>query len=79
MDSGFCVLGALIQLKKYGVFALIMVKKKSWPRGSDGESIEENTTQRPLELPTHKRANTIQQLPAKRNRTNCIDHWDVWI
>ena len=43
MDSGFCVLDALTRLRSYGVFALIMIKKKgSWPRGIDGESIKEH-------------------------------------
>jgi len=41
MDSGFCVLDALTRLRNFGVYALIMIKKKkSWPRGIDGEAIK---------------------------------------
>lgn len=49
MDSGFCVLDALTRLKSYGVFALIMIKKKkSWPRGVDGDAIKTHMAPKPI-------------------------------
>lgn len=43
MDSGFCVLDALIKLRQRGVFASIMIKKrKYWPRGINGDAIKEH-------------------------------------
>ena len=42
LDSGFCVLQALIPLKKNGVFASALVKKrKYWPKHVKGDGIKE--------------------------------------
>lgn len=41
MDSGFAVLDALLQLRKNGVFGLIMVKKRRyWPKYIEGDAIQ---------------------------------------
>ena len=43
LDSDFCVLQALIELKKCGVFASALVKKRRyWPKHVDGEAIAEH-------------------------------------
>ncbi len=40
LDSGFCVLKALIQLKKVGMFACVVIKKRRyWPAFVPGEAI----------------------------------------
>jgi hypothetical protein len=42
LGSGFCVLQALIELKKKGVFASAMIKKRRyWPKHIKGEEIKE--------------------------------------
>ena len=42
LDSGFCVLKAIIELKKMGVFASAMIKKRRyWPKNIAGEEIKE--------------------------------------
>ena len=41
LDSGFCVLRAIIELKKRGVFASALIKKrKYWPKYIHGNSID---------------------------------------
>ena len=41
LDSGFCVLQALVELKKMGVYASALVKKRRyWPKNVPGESIK---------------------------------------
>ena len=43
LDSGFCVLQALIELKKKGVFATAVIKKRRyWPRYCPGYSIAQH-------------------------------------
>ena len=40
LDSGFCVLLALIELHKRGVFAAALIKKRQyWPKFIDGNAI----------------------------------------
>ena len=40
LDSGFCVLRGIIELKKVGVFASALIKKRRyWPKDVDGEAI----------------------------------------
>ena len=40
LDSGFCVLLALIELRKQGVFAAALIKKRQyWPKFIDGNAI----------------------------------------
>ena len=40
LDSGFCVLKALVELKKKGVFAHVLIKKcHYWPRHVPGDDI----------------------------------------
>ena len=42
LDSGFCVLQAMIELKKMGVFASVMIKKRRyWPTNIAGKEIKE--------------------------------------
>lgn len=42
LDSGFCVLEALIELRKRGVFSSAVVKKRRyWPKWVPGEAIKE--------------------------------------
>ena len=42
LDSGFCVLEALIALNKVGVFAGALIKKRRyWPKHIDGDGIDE--------------------------------------
>ena len=41
LDSGFCVLRAIIELKKRGVFASALIKKrKYWPKYVDGDAVD---------------------------------------
>jgi len=43
MDSGFCVLEALIQLRKKGVFSSALIKKwRYWPKYIDGDEIDKH-------------------------------------
>ena len=43
LDSGFCVLKALVELKKVGVFAAALIKKRRyWPANVDGEGVKEH-------------------------------------
>jgi hypothetical protein len=40
-DSGFCVLKAIIKLRKMGVFACALIKKwQSWPIGVPGDAMQ---------------------------------------
>ena len=41
LDSGFCVLRAIIELRKRGVFASALIKKrKYWPKYVDGDAVD---------------------------------------
>ena len=41
LDSGFCVLKGVIELKKRGVFAAALIKKRRyWPKYVPGEEIK---------------------------------------
>ena len=41
MDSGFCVLKGLAELRRRGVFAQALIKKRRyWPKYVDGEAIK---------------------------------------
>ena len=41
LDSGFCVLKAIIELRKVGVFACALIKKRqSWPIGVPGDAMQ---------------------------------------
>ena len=43
LDSGFCVLKAIIELRKKGVFASALIKKRRyWPKYIHGEEIKEH-------------------------------------
>ena len=43
LDSGFCVLKAIIELKKMGIYASAMIKKRRyWPKYVKGEDIKEH-------------------------------------
>ena len=40
LDSGFCVLAAVIELMKFGVYASALIKKRRyWPKNIDGDGI----------------------------------------
>ena len=40
LDSGFCVLKGIAELKKKGVFAAALIKKRRyWPKFIDGDAI----------------------------------------
>jgi hypothetical protein len=42
LDSGFCVLQGLVELKKIGVFASALIKKRRyWPKYVPGEQIDD--------------------------------------
>jgi hypothetical protein len=42
LDSGFCVLQCLVELKKIGVFASAVIKKRRyWPKYVPGEQIDD--------------------------------------
>ena len=42
LDSGFCILKALIKLKRHGIFACDLIKKQRfWPTGVPGKSIDQ--------------------------------------
>ena len=45
LDSGFCVLQALVELKKCGVYAHALIKKQRyWPKYVPGDAIKEHFT-----------------------------------
>ena len=47
LDSGFCVLKALIELKKHGIYSCALIHKhRFWPSGVPGSSIDEQITGR---------------------------------
>ena len=49
LDSGFCVLKALIELRKRGVFAAAVIKKRRyWPKFIDGDVIKEKKERDPV-------------------------------
>ena len=49
LDSGFCVLLALIELKKMGVYASALVKKRRyWPKFVKGDAIAQHFEDKPL-------------------------------
>ena len=49
LDSGFCVLKALVELRKVGVFASSVIKKrKYWPKFVDGDKIDEKCKDLPV-------------------------------
>ena len=49
LDSGFCVLKALIELKKKGVYASAVVKKRRyWPKYVKGDDIKAYFADRPV-------------------------------
>ena len=39
LDSGFCVLQGLVELKKKGVYAHALIKKRYWPKHVRGHDI----------------------------------------
>ena len=49
LDSGFCVLQGLVELKKKGVFAHALIKKRRyWPKHIPGEDIIAHFTDKPI-------------------------------
>ena len=49
LDSGFCVLKAIIELKKRGVYAAAVIKKRRyWPKHVKGDEIKAAKVQQPL-------------------------------
>ena len=49
LDSGFCVLKGLIALKKMGVFAHAVIKKRRyWPKYIPGDAIDERMANKPI-------------------------------
>jgi hypothetical protein len=49
LDSGFCVLQGLVELKKIGVFASAVIKKRRcWPKYVPGESIDDRMKEKEI-------------------------------
>jgi hypothetical protein len=49
LDSGFCVLQGIIELKKVGVFAAALIKKRRyWPKHVDGDGINTHFADKPI-------------------------------
>ena len=49
LDSGFCVLRAIIELKKVGVFSAALIKKRRyWPANIDGDAVKEHFEDKPI-------------------------------
>ena len=45
LDSGFCVLKAITELQKVGVYSSALIKKRRyWPKGIPGDDIKDNFT-----------------------------------
>ena len=56
LNSGFCVLRGIVELKKWGVYASALIKKcKYWPKHIKGEKIKELLMVRMSEIATHGR------------------------
>ena len=67
LDSGFCVLQAIIELKKKGVFASAMIKKRRyWPKNIAGEEIKQHMST--------KAVGTCERLPGVLDG----QHFDVF-
>ena len=50
LDSGFCVLKALLELKRHGLFACALIKKHCfWPTGVPGVAIDEHMAGKEVE------------------------------
>jgi hypothetical protein len=49
LDSGFCVLQGIVELKKVGIFASAMIKKhRFWPRHVPGDAIDAHMASKQL-------------------------------
>ena len=49
LDSGFCVLKGLVEIKKRGVFAVALIKKRHyWPKYIDGKATKEHFKDLPV-------------------------------
>ena len=49
LDSGFCVLKAIVELKKKGLFAAALIKKRRyWPKYIPGDEIIQHFTDKPV-------------------------------
>ena len=49
LDSGFCVLQGLIELKKKGVFAASLIKKRRyWPKYIEGDKLKAHFENKPV-------------------------------
>ena len=49
LDSGFCVLKAIVELNKKGLFAAALIKKRRyWPKYIPGDEIIQHFTDKPV-------------------------------
>jgi hypothetical protein len=49
LDSGFCVLQRLVELKKIGIFASAVIKKwRYWPKYVPGEQIDDQMKEKDI-------------------------------
>jgi hypothetical protein len=63
LDSGFCVLKAIIELKKKGVFASALIKKRRfWPKGINGDEITSHFDDLPVGR-TDRLPGTCENIP----------------
>ena len=57
LDSGFCVLKGIVELKKRGVYASALIKKrKYWPKYIKDDAICDHFTDKNVGIATHGRA-----------------------
>ena len=63
LDSGFCVLKAIIELRKKGVFASALIKKRRyWPKFSHGDDIKAHFDNKEVGT-THSWAGKLDTIP----------------
>ena len=63
LDSGFCVLQGIIELRKKGVFAGALIKKrKYWPKYIDGDAIDKHFVDKEVGE-TDSRAGVLDGVP----------------
>jgi Transposase IS4 len=77
LDSGFCVLKALIELRQHGVFAAAVVKKRRyWPKYIDGEGIKQHFEDRPVGS-ADAVCGTLEGVPFNVTCVNDVDYINI--
>ena len=64
LDSGFCVLKGIAELKKKGVFAASLIKKRCYrPKYVDGDAINQHFSNKEVGGATDALCGTLEEVP----------------